>query len=427
MPKELTWMRLDNAAKIFPAIIRRDWNNVFRVSATLTEPVDPAILQQAVEDILPRFPSIAVRLRRGVFWYCLQEVPVPPQVREERSYPLVQMHRRELRTCAFRVLYYGCRISAEFFHALTDGSGGMVFLKTLVAAYLTRRYGLSVTPGFGVLDWRESPRPEELEDSFLRYTGAVAMSRHEENAFHLRGTREPDGFRDLVTGLLSTRELKDTAHKYGVTITVFLAAVMTQVLMEMQQESRCHQKFVKITIPVNLRPLFGSQTLRNFALTVNPGVDPRLGSYTLEELCGIIRQQIAMEVTPKRMASRIAANVNPEKSPVMRAMPLFLKNIAMRLVYRSIGETKGSLNISNLGLQQLPAEMDRYVNRLEFIIGVQISYHNNCGVASFGDVTAINMIRSIRQSELERRFFSRLVELGLSVTVESNQRPDSKG
>ena len=41
------WMRLDNAAKIYPAASSRRWHALFRVSATLTEPVDPVILMQA--------------------------------------------------------------------------------------------------------------------------------------------------------------------------------------------------------------------------------------------------------------------------------------------------------------------------------------------------------------------------------------------
>ena len=139
MSEELKWMRLDNAAKIFPAIIRRNWNNVFRVSAVLTEPVDPEILQSAVEAVIPRFPSMAVRLRRGMFWYYLEQVPHAPQVRADGSYPMIQMNHQELRTCAFRILYYKNRVAAEFFHALTDGTGGMIFLKTLVAAYLSLR------------------------------------------------------------------------------------------------------------------------------------------------------------------------------------------------------------------------------------------------------------------------------------------------
>ena len=43
-------MTLDNAAKIFPAARTRTWSNVFRLSATMREEVDPAILQAALED-----------------------------------------------------------------------------------------------------------------------------------------------------------------------------------------------------------------------------------------------------------------------------------------------------------------------------------------------------------------------------------------
>ena len=64
-------MRLDNAAKIYPAARNQNWSNTFRLSATLTEDVDTAVLQQALEVTVPRFPSIAARLRRGLFWYYL--------------------------------------------------------------------------------------------------------------------------------------------------------------------------------------------------------------------------------------------------------------------------------------------------------------------------------------------------------------------
>ena len=108
----------------------------------------------------------------------------------------------------------------------------------------------------------------------------------------------------------------------------------------------------------------------------------------------------------------------------MRLTPLFIKNTAMRIVYDSVGETKGCLNISNLGAVAVPEAMRDYIARLDFIIGVQYSYPNNCAVASFGDMTCVSMIRNIEEAELERRFFSGLVELGIPVSIESN---DTKG
>ena len=418
------WTRLDNAALIFPAVRQQNWTNAFRVSVTLREEVDPIVLQQAVVDLMPRFPSLYVRLRTGVFWYYLEEVAQPPTVRPDYAYPLTHMGAKELRTCCLRVLYHQNRIAAEFFHSLTDGSGGIVYLKTLAARYLTLRYGADIPAESGVLDWRETPRPEELEDSFLKYSGKVAMSRQEPNSYRLRGNREPDGFLHLTTGIVDTQTLLDAAHRYDATVTAFLAAVMAKSILSIQTQRRYlgRLKPVKITIPVDLRRLYGSSTLRNFALTINPGVDPMLGHYTLRELCGIFTRQLALEATPKQMAARIAANVQPQQLTPLKLAPLFVKNLAMRMVYADIGERKGCLNVSNLGNITLPAEMQPYVERMEFIIGVQKTYPNNCSVASCGGVTCINMIRSIRESELERQFFSRLVELGILVTIESNER-----
>ena len=125
--KSLRWMRLDNAAKIYPAARRRNWSNVFRQSVTLTEEVDVAVLQSALDVTVKRFPSIAARLRKGAFWYYLQQLEQAPAVQEEYSYPLCYMSNEEMRRCAFRVIAYGDRIAVEFFHSLTDGTGAMVF------------------------------------------------------------------------------------------------------------------------------------------------------------------------------------------------------------------------------------------------------------------------------------------------------------
>ena len=145
-----------------------------------------------------------------------------------------------------------------------------------------------------------------------------------------------------------------------------------------------------------------------------------MGTYTLPELCKTIGAQIAAEATPQRMSGRIAANVSPQQVLPIRLAPLPVKNLVMRLVYSVRGERCGCLTLSNLGVIRLPAEMGEQVARLEFIIGPQITYPHNCGVATWNGTTYINFIRNIRECELERLFFSRLVELGLPVHIESN-------
>ena len=48
-PANRTWFKLDNAAKIFPAARKRNWTNVFRLSATLDEDIDVGVLKNALD------------------------------------------------------------------------------------------------------------------------------------------------------------------------------------------------------------------------------------------------------------------------------------------------------------------------------------------------------------------------------------------
>ncbi|MBQ6371577.1 MAG: hypothetical protein IJJ22_00455 [Oscillospiraceae bacterium] len=422
MQKE--WFRLDTAALIFPATARRDWCNAFRLSVSLKEPVDPEILQRAVDDMAARFPTFFVTLHRGFFWYYLEKSRERVTVRPDYAYPLTFMSRRELRKNCLRVLWYKNRIALEFFHSLTDGHGGSVFLCTLAAHYLELKYGISIPCGDLILDLSQQPTERELEDSFLQNAAEVAAPREEQPSFRLSGTREEGGFRHLTTGIVDTEALLDAAHRYKVSVTAFLAAVMAESIIGMQDERRPRrrQKPVKITLPVDLRRLYGSETLRNFALVVNPGVDPRFGDYSLDQLCSAVYHQLCAGATPQNMAGMIAANVQPQQLIVLQLAPVFIKDLVMDLVYRRSGESGGSINVSNLGAMKLPEVMQQYVERMEFIIGPQRSYPNNCSVLSLGGKTYINMIRNIRESELEQRFFSRLVELGIAVDIESNRR-----
>ncbi len=423
--RSLRWMKLDNAAKIYPAAKRRNWNNFFRISATLTEPVDVAVLRSALDVTARRFPSIAVRLRRGMFWYYLEQIPHSPAIQEEKSCPLAHVPFHEVRQCAFRVLVYHNRFAVEFFHALTDGTGGLTFFKTLLAEYLSQKYGLTIPAGDGVLGRLEEPDAEELEDSFLRYAGNVKASRKEATAWHLTGTPEKDGFKDLVTLMIPAPALKECAKAHGVTVTELLCAAMMQAICQLQAEKvpqRRLRKPVKVLLPVNLRSLFPSKTLRNFASYITPEVDPRMGDYTFDEICAAVHHRMGLENNPQTMRAKFAANVASEQSPLLRVMPLFIKNLAMKAVFDTVGECKSCLCLSNLGVVRLPEVMAPYVARMDFIIGVQAKAPHNCGVLTWNDTVYINCIRSIREPELELHFYRVLHQLGLPVKVESNQR-----
>ena len=420
---KLRWLRLDNAAKIYPAARSQNWSNVFRLSVTLKEEVDVAVLQSALDVTVRRFPSIAARLRRGVFWYYIQQISQVPEIRQEHSYPLTRMSRDEIRQCAFRVIVYKNRIAVELFHALTDGNGGLVFLKALTAEYLSQKHGIHIPAEKGVLGRLEEPSEAEMEDSFQKYAGPVSISRKATDAWKLTGTFEPDGFLNLTCFRLNTQDVLRAAHDRNVSLTVFLCAALMEAIQNLQLEKVPdirRRKYIKVLIPVNLRRLFPSRSLRNFVLYTTPQIDPRMGTYTFEEICNAVRHRMGLEVNPKFMSSMIATNIESERPLIVRMMPLFLKNVVMKTVYNLVGERKSCLSISNLGAVTLPEEMKPYVERFDFILGVQATSHHNCGVISFGDTLNINFIRRIREPELEYHFYRVLQDKGIPVTVESN-------
>ena len=423
--RKLRWMRLDNAAKIYPAAKRKKWSNVFRVSAVMSEPVERNILQSALDVTVRRFPSISVRLRRGIFWYYLEEIPEAPAIMEEKSYPLTRMPFDDIRKCAFRVLIYRNRIAVEFFHALTDGTGGLIFLKTLLAEYLTQRYGLSIPAKNGVWDRLAEPTEEELEDSFLKYGGNVCSSRKEKTAYKIEGIPEPDDFKTVTTFTMDSDDIHSSALKMGVSVTAYLSAAMMAAIINIQNQTnpnRRRQKPVKILIPVNLRQLFSSRTMRNFALYATPSADPRLGEYSIEELCAIVSHQMGLEITPKQMRAKFSTNVRSEKYFMLKIMPLFIKNAAMKAIFNAVGEKKSCLCFSNLGNISLPDEMRPYIQRMDFILGVPANASYNCGIVSYDGTMYLNFIRNIKNPVLERQFFEVLKSLGHKVKVESNQR-----
>lgn len=418
------WSRLDNAALIFPASKRRGWHNIFRLSADFNEPVDRDIMQSALEATVKRFPLIGSRLRAGMFWYYLEQTEAPEIIRDG-CHPIMKHRFGEVRKCAIRVLYYKNRIAVEFFHAVTDGTGGLIFLKTLIAEYLTEKYGEEIPNTCKIADRLASPTPEELADSFSEYAGRVSAKRDHDKAFHLTGIREKDGFLNLTCGIIPANAFLEHCRRLGVTVTAYLTSVMVMTLINIQKrtvKNLDRRRPIKVQIPVNLRKLFPSETMRNFVMVVNVGVDPRMGDYSFEEILGIISRQLELYVTPKNMQAIFTTNVNSERFFIIKLVPLFIKNIIMKMVFDRVGEAQGCITISNLGKIELPEEAAKHVSAFDFIIGPQAKSPHNCAVCTYRDELRINFIRRSESPELEREFFRNLVRLGHHVTVESNQR-----
>ena len=366
------WMKLDNAAKIYPAAKRRKWKALFRLSASLTEEIDPDVLALAQKSTLARFPGFALELKRGVFWYYLEQNDEQPDIRQDTAYPCARMDFRENKGFMFRVRYYRRRIAVEIFHALTDGTGGICFLKTLVAEYLRIKYAAEIPRGQEILDCSQIPAAEETEDAYIKYAKNVRRTRREPNAYHMKGTEENADFVNIISGIIPVNAILLRAKENGVTLTEYLTAVMITAADKIQRQAckaENRLKPVKVCIPINLRRFYPTNTMRNFSIYVNPGIDPGYGRYSFDEVLSAVHHYMRSEVTEKLLNAKISTNVRSENNKVLRVAPLFIKNMAMKFTFKLVGDRKSSITISNLGVVKLPAQMAQYVTRMDFILG----------------------------------------------------------
>ncbi|MCM1056358.1 MAG: alcohol acetyltransferase [Firmicutes bacterium] len=418
------WYKLDLSAIVYPTLQRHDFSSVYRLSVVLKEEIQPEVLQKALDMTLPRFPTYKAAIRKGLFWRYLEPNDRPgPFVQEDVKNPCQPMHFKANNRYLIRVYYFRSRIALEAHHSLGDGTGGMCVLQTLAATYLRLLGHTEIQNGGFVLDIDGTPDSEELEDAYMRYANAkVCPPRLQEKAYRVRGTAEPFYTLNIIDGIMSVSEVMEVAKRYQATITEYLNAVLLQALLTKQlKEGRRRLRPVKIAMPVNLRRFFPSGTLRNFITMIYPGVDPRLGEYTFEEIVVQVHNYMRYYINEKLLRGDITTNAATQRNPLIRVVPLFLKDLVVRTFYTKVQDGNSSAGLTNMGALKVPEGMKPYIERFDIYMGQPFSRRTNCAIISFEDVLTVNFASSIIEADVERYFFRRLVQDGIHVRIESNR------
>jgi len=301
----------------------------------------------------------------------------------------------------------------------------MSFFKTLLAEYLTLKYNITVPRDSVILDCSTAPKPEEYEDSFRKYAGKYSRVPQRDWAYRIRGTRERDGFVHLTCGMIPVDAVLQKAREKKVTITQYLVALMILSIDSVQRREVSYEKRLKpvnILVPVNLRGFFPSVTTRNFMGILTPGIDPKRGPYTFDELLSIVHHYMGFEATAKNLQGRFTSFVMTEKNPAIRFVPLFLKNPILRLIHQFSGDRKSCTTLSNVGSFSLPPVMTPYVPRIDIALGPLSENPVAFAAMSYEGTLYINATRTITDPKIEREFFTNLVKLGIPVKIESNLR-----
>ena len=416
--REIRWDRLDNTAHLFPVIAGENMSNVYRISVTLTELVQPDILQQALNIVLPKMDGFNLRLRMGVFWYYFEENGKPaPKVREESNFPCRYIQQNQNHSYMFRVTYYKYRINLEVFHVLTDGMGGINFLKELTYQYLRlahpelkEKVGDSLNSGTSL----------NREDSFLKnYKKSSAKGYQTKKAYLLKGEHLGPGEFGVMHGYMQIPQLKEVCHRYGCSIneylvSVYIWSVYTECMKGMPSTSP-----IRVAVPVNLRPYFNSITTKNFFVMVSAEFHPTKEVYTFAEVLEIVRDNLRSQINREHLEKLFSYNVSNEKLLAARAVPLFLKNIAMKLVYTksALANTTTITNIGNIGVDE---EYRPYVEMFHAFLAMSKGQHLKGTICSYGSMLVFSFSFDLKDVSVQRGFFRKIAADGIEVELETN-------
>lgn len=400
---------IDHSAKFYPIMSTKKAQSLFRIYAIMNETVDKDKLQIALNDVLPRFEAYKVRLKKGYAWHFFEYNDAPCKVFAEETL-LKPINPDDTNGYWFRVSALGNKIVLEIFHALADGNGALAFLKSIVKRY-RELLGVEVDDE-GTIDWQSQPHQEETEDSFEKNYKPISFGQMNLKALagkvphRIKGTLSKDGY-EVSEGVADSADILKKAKEIGVSFTAYIAGVLAFSI-----EKTCKNKVpIAVMIPVNLRALYPSKTMRNFVTFVRVIFAP--SSFESVEACAIEAQRQIKVLTAKdKLDAFISTTVKAQRNWILKVVPLFLKTAILRLG-RLFMRSRQTIIFSNLGNVVSPQSMgvERYV------LNMNVSKNNtqNLGAITTNGKTTFAFTRAIKETSLPREFFAELEKHGIAV------------
>ena len=415
----IRWDKLDNTANLFPVIAGDSLTNTYRISATLKEDIDQSLLQEALDIVTPKIPGFNLRLRHGVFWYYFEENgKKAPKVVKEHTYPCRFIHAARNNSYLFRVSYYMNRINLEVFHVLTDGMGGITFLRELVYQYLRlahpelrEKLGDSLSPETSL----------NRDDSFLSNYKSKSKSVYKiKKSFLIKGERLPHDAFGVMHAYLRINDLKKVAkEKYGLSINEYLVAAFIYAAYKENVGRITADKPIRVAVPVNLRPYFDSITTKNFFAMISAEFIPEQRDYSFAEIASITKESLRSQLNKEHLENIFSYNVSNEQIFMARAVPLPLKNIAIRLVYTksALANTTTITNIGNISvLDDYKPYIEMFYAMLAFSKGQELKGT----IASYDGTLCYSVCSAWADTSIQRRMFKQMSSDELDVIIETN-------
>ncbi len=435
--ENLKWRKLDNSAKIFPLSAGRKYSTVFRLSAVMKEKVNPRILEKAVKVSLEKYNLFKVRMKYGFFWYYLEENPKEPIVEEEKDYPCKYIEPSKNNDYLFKVTYFDKKINIDIFHVLTDGGSGVVFFREIIYTYLE----LLHPTVFNSNERLVRKIDFNTEDSYLKnYIKDSKGNSSTKKAFELKGKKIKLGAISAIHEIIDMLDLKKECEKYNSTVTQYLTAVLIYSIYEANYKKSNSKKPIKVCIPVNLKKYFPSKTMSNFFSYITLEADmKKLANNNLqnnknskskdeqkcidfslfETIIDFVKNDFKQKLTEEEIIKTMSANVKLGTNLFIKAIPLELKKVIVRLSYLEIRKYT-TITFSNIGRIGIIGKYKDYIDEFLMLIAPEPVEKIKCSGCTFENKMSFTFTSILNDNNIEKTFYHFLISRGINVKVESN-------
>ncbi|MBQ6588879.1 MAG: hypothetical protein IJI01_09385 [Butyrivibrio sp.] len=416
MENSNNWYKLDNAAKIVPSTAKGANTRVFRLTCQLTEQVDEDILQQALDEIIEEFPIFNCVLRRGLFWYYLEESNLREIVEEENTPACMPLYIPGRKNLLYRVNYYNNRINLEMFHVLADGTGAFMFFKNLLTRYIVIKHGIDAdikpTDEFSI----EEKNVDAFTDFYSKQKGLKQLKEMRSvKAYQIGGEIDDNLLPHLIEGTISAKKFLDIAHEYNTTVGVMCVAVYIKAIIQGMNRAQS-KKHIVISVPVNLRQYFKSGTSRNFFGVINIDYDPAEYDGQMSSIINKVDKDFKEKLSQENIEKTMNSYAALEHNIGIKMIPLPLKDLGIGYFDRTAKKGITS-SMSNLGQIKMPEEVADYIQGFSAFM---TAASQQITVCSYKDRLTFGECSPYKTHKSMLNFFRCLTEMGLEVELGTN-------
>lgn len=396
--RERKWYKLDNVGKFYASISNHRIPKVFRYSATLTEEIDKVVLQIAFNETISMYPNFNVNLKKGLFWYYLDETNRKYEVSQE-NLPICFKIYNNSEDFLYRVSYFKNKINFEVSHILSDGRGSVEFFKALVSNYIKNKYEMKdmkvITNG---------SQAQKAEDSFDKYYKKTRLWNGKSvKPYIYKGKKMKNQTRYMECHLKASQVL-EMAHKYHTTLTAFLVAVLIDSFKEELKISDL-KKAIKVDLPVDLRTYFKSTSSMNFFGLTTISYQFKTKEDQLEDIIQEVSRQFKENINAEKLSERANLMVSFEKNWICRVMPIFLKNIILKIA-NELSAQASTTCLSNIGMIKMDEKIAEKIQSINVLTSTESFQFILC---TFQDDLSIGISSKYRYNDVIKnfcRFFS---------------------